>query len=182
MKLFKLYNCHFSNSNNWDFTSVIFNQLMNSYNVNVRIIFDLPLNSHCWLVEELSGAHHAKKLIYKKYIGFLNNLKKNKRKSVNFLLSYVIDNVQSFTGRNIRKILMDTDTKIVPGVTKKVQLQNYQVHATPESEQWRLPLLESLLAIKNDEWEVLFCEEEDDITQTIEENDIEAFIYEVCTS
>ena len=104
MKLFKLYNCHFTNSNNWNFQSSIFQQLVRSYNVNLKVIYDLPYGCHNWLVEELSGGQHALVLIYSKYIKFISSLKENKRTSLRFLLNIVQNDVRSTTGGNLRKI------------------------------------------------------------------------------
>ena len=60
----------------------------------------------------------------------------------------------------------------MPGVTKKVVLRNYRVYETPEGEEWRLPLLVSLLEIRDSRWGLQFDEEmgqigEDDITMMI---------------
>ena len=31
--------------------------LCNSWNVNARVMFDIPQNSHCWILEELKVCH-----------------------------------------------------------------------------------------------------------------------------
>ena len=58
LRMLRLYNMHFSGSNNWFFSDVLFQQLVNSFNVNARILFDIPRNSHCWIVEALCGGKH----------------------------------------------------------------------------------------------------------------------------
>ena len=149
MKLFKLYNCHFTNSNNWNFQSNIFQHLVRSYNVNIKVIFDLPYGCHNWLVEQLSGGKHALLLIYSKYIKFMNNIKKNKRSSLRYLLNIVQSDVRSTTGGNLRKIFLDTGVQVIPGLTNKANIGDFQVYKYSEEEQWRLPLLVSLLEIRN---------------------------------
>ena len=50
----------------------------------------------------------------------------------------------------------------------------------PENEEWRLGVLESMIQIKQDNWSVIFSDEEEE--DLLEENDIDMMIYEVCTS
>ena len=76
----------------------------------------------------------------------------------------------------MRKIQLVTGIKIVPGVTAPVQLRNCRIYKAPEGEEWRLPLLQSLLEIRSDNWEILFNEE----LETHEGDDISTMIEEVC--
>ena len=51
-------------------------------------------------------------------------------------------------------------------------LQNYRVYETPEGHEWKLPLLTSLLEIRDDRWGLQFDEEtgqlgEDEVTHMI---------------
>ena len=43
VKLLNLYNAHFTGFPCWSFVSEPFDQLMNSWNVNQRVIYDLPI-------------------------------------------------------------------------------------------------------------------------------------------
>ena len=61
MKRLCVYNAHFTGSPTWNFESEIFDQLCNSWNVNTRVIFGLPMQTHCWLTECLMEGNHAKK-------------------------------------------------------------------------------------------------------------------------
>ena len=71
-------------------------------------------------------------------------------------------------GGNIRTVLVDTNIKIVPGVTTPAAFKNYQVY------EWKLPLLVSLLEMKDSRWSVTFDEEtgscigDDEITTMID--------------
>ena len=88
------------------------------------------------------------------------------------LLNIIKDTCRSITGGNLRKILLDSNVQITPGITKGWELSNYVVHETPVGEEWRLPLLVSLLEIRDSNWAVNFDEEvgslkEDEITNLI---------------
>ena len=54
VKLLNLYNAHFTGFPCWSFVSEPFDQLMNSWNVNLRVIYDLPYGTSCHLVDGLT--------------------------------------------------------------------------------------------------------------------------------
>ena len=95
-----------------------FDQLMNSWNVNLRVIYDLPYGTSCHLVDGLTEGKHARKMIYARYLKFLKSLVTNRRPALTFLLAIVMETRRSWTGQNVRKIVTDTGVTVVPGVTK----------------------------------------------------------------
>ena len=96
--------------------------------------------------------------------------------------------MRSTIGANLRQIKQDTGVHITPGVTTQHEIQHYAVYTVhvyivynvPENEEWRLGVLESMIQIKQDNWSVIFSDEEEE--DLFEENDIDMMIYEVCTS
>ena len=81
----------------------------------------------------------------------------------------------------MRKIKTVTGISVMPGTTSPGQFGNCRVYDAPEGDEWKLPLLHSLLEVRNDNWEILFCEEEES-NNDLEEDDISAMILEVCTT
>ena len=117
LKMFNLYNCHFSGSAIWNFDSKMFEKFINSFNMNIKAMFDLPWPTHRWLCEALSG-QHMKKMIYSRYIKFLSTIAiKSDKDNIKALMNIVKNDVRSQTGGNIKKILIDTGIKVIPGVT-----------------------------------------------------------------
>lgn len=114
-KLNCLYNMSWYGSALWDLSSEEFMKLESSYNRSVKIIFDLPYNTHRYLIEPITGSDHLRKIIFKRYLKFVLNLAKSS-KPINKTLNDVCkDSSQSSTGRNLRtlKILMETFDEIV---------------------------------------------------------------------
>ena len=149
LKLLNLFNSHFTGSNCWRYDSEKFQQFMNSYNVNIRVIFDLPYSTASWLVEELGGVRHPRQQIYKRFSKFVNSLAGNRKPSIRALFNTVAGDVRSLIGANSRKILTDSGILVSPGATRIEMFNNYRVYATPEDEAWKLPLMISLQAIKS---------------------------------
>ena len=68
VKLLNIYNSHFTGSNLWNFESEIVQQLFRSWNINLRIICKLPIDTHKYIVESISECTHAKQKIFSKYL------------------------------------------------------------------------------------------------------------------
>ena len=50
IKLLNIYNSHFTGSSLWNFDSENFKQLIRSWNVNLRVISNLPMQTHSYLI------------------------------------------------------------------------------------------------------------------------------------
>ena len=88
-----------------------------------------------------------------------------------------MQNSNSITGSNIKYILKDTGVLIVPGVTRKTLLKDYIVYNTPHGEEWRIPLITSLIEMREHRWEMDFDEECGD---NFSDNAINSMIDRVC--
>ena len=99
----KIYNSSFPGSVLYDLKSESVRQLTNSWSASIRQMWDLPYNSHRYLIEQLGG-EHAFSMITIRFINFLKNIQKSEKMAVQLMLQKVIQNVDSITGRNIRFI------------------------------------------------------------------------------
>ena len=176
VRLLRIYNSHFSGSSCWNFQSAPFQQLMNSGNVNLRVIFDINGASHNYLVESLSNTEHCKQMIYNRYAKFLSSLESNRRAELRALLQIVKSSCKSITGGNIRKILLDSDILIVPGSTQGQEFNNYRVYEVPEGQEWRIPLAVSLIELRDSRWKVTY----DEKTGQMTEDDVTLMLNNVC--
>ena len=120
VRLLNLYNSHFTGSSVWRFNTDSVKQIWNSWNVNLRVIFNLPMATHCWILEQLTGSH-AKKLMYSRFIKLIENLSCCEKPQVRTLLDIVKSDQRSTTGSNIRDILLETGTQISKKNTNKEQ-------------------------------------------------------------
>ena len=136
----------------------------------------MPYGTHCHLTEELTGGNHARQMVYKRFINFLSSVANNSRQALVSLLNSVKNTCASLTGGNLRVLLLDTEVLVIPGVTKGHVLQNYRVYETPEGHEWKLPLLTSLLEIRDDRWGLQFDEE----TGQLSEDEVTHMINNVC--
>ena len=174
LKMCHLYNTAFYGSNCWEFSSDQFAKFSKTWNVNLRILYDLPFDTHCWVVEELSGGKHFKQMIYSRFLKYLSVLRKNKRSFIRTLYTIVQADVRTLTGSNIRRVLLDTN--LDPRSSSKYLLSDWRAYEPADT--WTVPLLASLLEMRQDNWEVLFDVEDETIT--LEDDEITFMVEALC--
>ena len=110
------------------------------------------------------------------FIKFVNGLLENRRPLVRALGKLVCNDVRSLTGRNFNTIQVETKLQIKPGVSKHTELLAWMVYDPPDGQEWKLPLLSSLLAIRDSEWGIIFNDE----TEGLDNNFIQVLIDNIC--
>ena len=65
-----VYNSHFSGSSLWNLFGKEVKMMEDSWNLSFRIMYDLPLATHRYFVEPITGKNHAKTLMIKNFILF----------------------------------------------------------------------------------------------------------------
>ena len=64
LKMTHLYNTAYYGSNCWMYDSKEIDKFAKTWNVNLRIMFDLPRETHCWIVEAMSRGKHFLQAIF----------------------------------------------------------------------------------------------------------------------
>ena len=99
----QIYNSSFYGSMLWNLKGEKTKQLVNSWSVAVREMWNLPWDAHRTFIEPLGGMH-AQTLIYMRYIGFMQSIRKSRKMAVMYLLEKVIQDMNTMTGQNARHI------------------------------------------------------------------------------
>ena len=99
-----LYAGHFYGGMLWDFGGNRFSQLCNSWNICVKLAWNVPRSTHTYLVDNLLGVNHlsVKRQLLSRYIKFFKGLLKSKSCEVKLLANIVARDVRSVTGKNLR--------------------------------------------------------------------------------
>ena len=146
----RIYNSSFPGSVLYDLKSDSVRQLTNSWSASIRQMWDLPFNSHRYLIEQLGG-EHAFSIITIRFINFLKNVKKSEKMAVQLMLQKVIQNVDSITGRNIRfiqdKLGIYCDLLSVSQRWLKRKLVFCPIN---EADTWKVNLIREVTDLKHD--------------------------------
>ena len=146
-KINKVYNSSFPGSVLWDLTSRNVEMLINSWSVATRFMWDLPWNSHRYLMEELGGTH-AKCMLYTRYVTFMQSISKHKKFPVQFLFQLTRSNLMSVTGRNIRKILDDTGQDDILRINVNELKRKIKFSSMENENQWKVAIIKELVDVK----------------------------------
>ena len=174
LKMLRLYNTAFYGSNSWLFRSEEVLKFGRTWNVNLRILFDIPHGTHCWIVEELAEGKHLRQMIMSRFVKYVKSVAQNKRPALKSLYSIIKDDVKSPTGSNIRSTLIETGTD--PRRIGTFLPKDWRVYVPQDD--WTVPLLWNLLQVRGDNWEILFDDEAGIIA---EDEEVEFMINAICT-
>ena len=114
----RIYNNHFTGSPLWDLFSREADMICNTWNKSIRLMFDVPLQTHNYFVEELAETRQLKFTLIKRFLGFISQIENSKKIFPNILLQTIRRDCRSTTGSNLRNILLltrkDNISELVP--------------------------------------------------------------------
>ena len=78
-KVNKIFNSHFSGQVLWDQFCRESVMVENTWNVSFRLVYNLPRNSHKYLVEPVSECEHIKKTFIKRFLNYISQIEKSSK-------------------------------------------------------------------------------------------------------
>ena len=148
-----IYYCHFTGSQLWGLNSREFGKLESTYNKSIKLMFNLHLQTHRYLIEPLTEQPHLRKLLFKRYLTFISSIQKSKKKPLRTLLELSKGDASTTTGRNLRLLMMMCGKHSVDELQVD-DIDTMEYHCIPRSEAWRVGMLKELVDIRENETEV----------------------------
>ena len=175
-----IYNGSVYGSNLYNMESVMFKQLINSFNTATQAIWDIPHETHKYLVGELSAGHMLTNIIANK-IGFYQRLRHSHKLTVRLLYQIAARDLRTTTGSSLRYIrnvgidlgLLNYESDILGIDVKRFKSMHRHVNI-PDEENYRVGVLTDLLDLRTQ-----FSYFEDD---QFAREEIEAMIRDVCVT
>ena len=124
-------------------------KLEKSWNTSIRRMFNLPLETHCYLVEPLSDSVHAQTLMARRFIRFVNMIRSSKKHALRSVLKVIEFNTRSVTGHNLRSIILKTKTEHLTRLKPSDVVYKYRY--IPDEEFYRVDFTEENIKVKNSE-------------------------------
>ena len=156
----------FTGSPLWDLFGDSVDSLLNTYNKSIRLMWNIPLQSHRYLLEIISGKAHLKFELMRRFLNFESQIFKTSKTVVQALYTICKTDCGSTTGRNFRKIMLSCDKNSVFSLSSS-DIDCLQYFPVPEHEKWKIPVLEELLETRKDFTELQGFSSED-ITSMID--------------
>ena len=142
-----IFNSHFTGSPTWDLFSDDTKRLENSWNVSIRLTYDLPFQTHRYLIEPISEHIHLKKILIRRFLSFIQQIKHSKKNIPKQLLNIIQHDTRSVTGSNIRKILLLTGKDDISNVSK-YDIDNIVYAEISDENKWRVDLIKEITDVK----------------------------------
>ena len=146
----QIYNFYFTWSPMWDLFCKEAVMLENSWNTAVRLMFNLPLQTHRYFIEPISEVKHLKFVLIERFLGFIDQIVKSRKAIPKHVLKYVKHDVKSVTGSNLRNILLLTDKNTVEEINS-TDIKKLKYHEVAKENDWKIGLLKEIIETKNNQ-------------------------------
>ena len=146
-----IFNCHFTGSPLWDLSSNEVEHLEKSWNVSLRKMMNLPLTTHKYLIEPLSGTSHLRKILAKRFVSFVRQIENYNKVAAKQLLNVIRDDTQTVTGNNSRLVLRSINRWSLKEV-KASDFDKIWYYNIEEKDQWKVNMIKEISSIKMSEY------------------------------
>lgn len=153
VQTYVIYNSHFTGSPLWDLFCKEFVMIENSWNVSVRHMYNLPLQTHRYLVEPLSQYKHIKTVLIRRFLSFIEQLRRCPKHLPGHLLNIVEGDVRSTKGSNLRNIMLLCGKSKVEELTKD-DANFIKYHPIADDDKWRVSSVRELVDIRESQLHV----------------------------
>ena len=142
-----IYNSHFTGSPLWDLFSKEAEMMENTWNLSFRIMFELPVDTHRYFVESVSEVPHERTLVYKRFLGFIDQIKQSQKSLPKQLLETIQYNTKSTTGRNLRKLMFISQKSNINLLNKNDE--KFGTYSTVLAEnRWKVNLVKEITDVR----------------------------------
>ena len=118
--------------------------LENSWNTAVKVMFDLPIQTHRFIIEPISK---TKNVLMKRFLSFLMQIEKSTKKVPKQLLAFIKNDVRSTTGSNLRNILLLTDKSNIEDL-RKDHIREIKYHNVDPTNEWKIGFIKEITDVK----------------------------------
>ena len=118
LKINNIWNTHFSGSPLWNLFSPGAEQFLGSYNKSMKCMLKLPLETHRFLLEPLSGEKPLMTILIGRFLSFMSQIDRSEKTAIKMLKREALKNVRSITGNNMRRIMLLMGEDCMEKVTK----------------------------------------------------------------
>ena len=124
--------------------------LESCFNRSVKIMADLPLQTHRYLIQPVTEVTLLRDKLIKNYLGFIKKVRESNKYVLRQLYNMASRDVRTVTGRNLRNILLLTHESHVDELQPRM-VQTLEYHKIDKEEEWRVGLVKEVIDIMHGE-------------------------------
>ena len=143
----KIYNSHFTSSPLWNLFSCDAIKMESTWNRSVKVMFDLPYETHRWLIEHVFGNQHLRKILIQRFLNFITQIKKSSKSIVKLLFNNIKLSVRSTTGYNLIAIMKETN-KVNINQLDDIRGGDIEYHPVKNDDRWKVSVIKECIDVK----------------------------------
>ena len=116
-------------------------------------MFDLPIQTHRFIIEPISQTKHLKSVLMERFLSFLMQIEKSTKKVPKQLLAFIKNDVRSSTGSNLRNILLLTDKSNIDDL-RKDHIREIKYQDVDPTNEWKIGFIKEITDVKFNQLEV----------------------------
>ena len=150
----RIYNMSFTGSPLWDLFGDSAVSLEKSYNISVRHMYNLPRETHRYIIEPITEKMHLKLVLIKRFLQFREQVFRCPKAIIRNLYNIFQYDASSLTGSNLRKIMLMCEKNSIKNV-EVLDIEKLVYFECPEKEVWRISLINELIKIRENASDLL---------------------------
>ena len=148
-EIIRIFGTAFYGSPLWSLNSEEHLKLLRSWNTMVKIVYDLPYETHKRFVESLTDFPHLQSMLHGRYVGFAESLKNSKKLEIKMLYNLCTSNILTNTGNNLNYLMNIYDVVSVEELfSEKHNIKEKRVYKLEQSEEWKPKMIRELTLVK----------------------------------
>ena len=160
-ELVRIHATSFYGSMLWQLNSHEHLKLVRSWNTAIKIIWNLPYQTHTTFVEPLTNCPHLQAMLHSRYVGFSKSLYLSKKNHVRLLFSAIHNDVSSLTGSNINFLKSKYNVNSLEELTDaKNIIEKEKFKEMAPEDTWKIQVLEELINFRDEHEETELTKEE----------------------
>ena len=128
----------------WDLFCPASLKLESYWNRSIKIMMDLPWGTHRGLIEPLSKSSHIKRFFIKNVIQFIAKIKNSTKPLLRTILSAIMHDTRSTTGKNLRGILLLSSKGSIEELSVS-DADHFPYFPMSQEEEWKTEMLTLLI-------------------------------------
>ena len=143
----RIWNTHFSGSPLWNLFSPGAERIVGSYNRSIKCMMKLPLATHRFMLEPLSGEKPAMIILADRFLTFMDKIDKTDKEAIKMLKREAMKDVRSTTGANYRGIMLMSGETTIKKVNRD-SLKKVEVYKVKEEDLWKVKIAADLIDLR----------------------------------
>ena len=149
-EIMRIYATSFYGSVLWELNSLDHQKLVRSWNSAVKMIWDLPYQTHTDFIEPLTNCPHLQQMLHSRYIGFAKSLSMSEKQHTKLIYSLIKNDLTSLTGNNLKFLMNKYNNNTIEELFENRHvIAKEKFKKMSSDDEWKIQVLEDLISFRD---------------------------------